>query len=33
LDPADRLRVTDWWMLAEQRMKTSEAIRASPPKP
>lgn len=30
LDPADRQRVTDWWMLAEQRMKTSEDDPSTP---
>ena len=30
LDPADRQRVTDWWMLTEQRMKTSEGDPSKP---
>jgi hypothetical protein len=30
LDIADRQRVTDWWMLAEQRMKTSEGFPSAP---
>jgi hypothetical protein len=30
LDLADRQRVTDWWMLAEQRMKTGEGDPSTP---
>lgn len=30
LDPADRQRVTDWWMLSAQRMKTSEGDPSEP---